>query len=50
MADEKNDVAASDLSRWMVLLVIILIGIALFFWLAPSTEPIVHPVRPEVTQ
>ncbi len=50
MADEKNDVAPSDLTRWMVLLVIIVIGIVLFFWLAPSTDPIVRPVRSEVSQ
>lgn len=50
MADEKSDATASDLSRWMVLFTLIVIGILLFFWLAPSTEPIVHPVRPEAMQ
>jgi hypothetical protein len=50
MAEEKNDIAASDLSRWLVLFVIVLVGIGLYFWLAPGTEPIVRPVRPEVVQ
>jgi hypothetical protein len=50
MADEKNDVAASDLTRWMVLFALIVVGIVLFFWLGPSTEPIVRLVRPEAPQ
>jgi hypothetical protein len=50
MSEERTEIQASQLSRWFVLLGVILLGIALYFWLAPRTEPVVHPVQSEVLQ
>lgn len=47
MADEKADNAPAELNRWYVLFLVVLAGVGLFFWFAPTTEPVVHPVRAE---
>jgi hypothetical protein len=49
MADEKAD-GAPELNRWYVLFLVVLVGVGLFLWLAPATEPVVHPVRAEAAQ
>ena len=50
MAEERSEIQNAELSRWIVLLAVILIGVGLYFWLAPRTEPVVHPVQSEGLQ
>lgn len=50
MTDERADSAPADLNRWYVLFLVILVGVGLFLWLAPETDPVVHPVRAEAAQ
>jgi hypothetical protein len=50
MPEERTTVHAGELSRWIILAGVIIVGIALYFWLAPRTEPVVHPVQAEPIQ
>ena len=50
MADERLEVALPDLGRWLAVAVLIVAGIALFLWLAPSTERIIEPVPAEAAE
>ncbi len=50
MSEERTEIQTAELSRWIVLLGVILLGIVLYFWLAPRTEPVVHPVQSEALQ
>jgi hypothetical protein len=43
MEDERVVLSGSELFRWMVVAVIVIAGIALFFYFAPSTKPAVPP-------
>ncbi|MEO8227878.1 MAG: hypothetical protein ABI637_10610 [Gemmatimonadota bacterium] len=45
MAEERAEVASSDLARWVVIAVVLVIGIALYFWLSPSTVAVVSSVQ-----
>jgi hypothetical protein len=45
MADERQEVSGSELSRWIIIAVLVLAGLGAAFWLAPSTEPIAPPLR-----
>ena len=42
MADERLEVALPDLGRWLAVVVLIVAGLALYLWLAPSTRPIIE--------
>ena len=48
MSEERTEIQTAELSRWLVLLTVIVLGIVLYFWLAPGTEPVVHPVQSDV--
>lgn len=48
MANERTEVTLADLGRWLAVAGIILAGIALYFWLAPRTHPIVEPMSQEM--
>jgi hypothetical protein len=50
MSEERTEIQITELSRWLVLLGVILLGIVLYFWLAPRTGPVVHPVQSEALQ
>jgi len=50
MAEERTEIQTAELSRWVVLLGVIVLGIILYFWLAPRIEPVVHPVQSETLQ
>ena len=50
MSEERTEIQTTELSRWLVLLGVILLGIVLYFWLAPRTDPVVHPVQSEALQ
>jgi hypothetical protein len=43
MDDDRVVLSRSELVRWMVVAAIIIAGIALFFYFAPSTKPAVPP-------
>jgi hypothetical protein len=43
MDDDRVTMSGSDLVRWMVVAAVIIAGIALFFYFAPSTKPAVPP-------
>jgi hypothetical protein len=43
MADDDARVGGAQLARWLLLAALLLFGIALYFWLAPRSQPIVHP-------
>jgi hypothetical protein len=46
MADERFEVALPDLGRWLAVAVLIVAGLILFLWLAPSTPPLIDPMSP----
>ena len=43
MDDDRVVLTGSELVRWMVVAAVIIAGIVLFFYFAPSTEPAVPP-------
>ena len=43
MDDDRVTMSGSDLVRWMVVAAVIIAGIVLFFYFAPSTKPAVPP-------
>jgi hypothetical protein len=43
MDDDRVVLSGSELVRWMVVAAIILAGIGLFFYFAPSSKPAVPP-------
>jgi multidrug efflux pump subunit AcrA (membrane-fusion protein) len=43
MDDERLEFSGSELLRWMIVAAIIIAGIGLFFYFAPSTKPAVPP-------
>lgn len=43
MDQERTTLAGSELIRWLMLAAVIVAGIALFFYFAPSTRPVVPP-------
>jgi hypothetical protein len=43
MDDDRVELSGSELVRWLVVAAIIIAGIGLFFYFAPSTEPAVPP-------
>jgi hypothetical protein len=50
MPEERNEIQTAELSRWLPLVGAILLGIGLYFFLAPRTEPVVHPAQAEGLQ
>jgi hypothetical protein len=48
MAEERAEVAVSELTRWLMVAAVILAGVALCLWLAPRTAPLARPVAREV--
>jgi hypothetical protein len=43
MDDDRVVLSGSELVRWMIVAAIIIAGIALFFYFAPSSKPAVPP-------
>jgi multidrug efflux pump subunit AcrA (membrane-fusion protein) len=43
MDDDRTTVSGSELMRWVVVAVVVLAGIGLFFYFAPSSQPAVPP-------
>ena len=44
MADERQEVSGSELSRWIIIAVLVVLGLGAALWLAPGTEPIAPPL------
>jgi hypothetical protein len=45
MNEERVEVAAGELARWLVIALVVLIGTGCFFWLAPTTPVIATTVE-----
>ena len=50
MDDDRVTLSSSELVRWVVVAAIVIAGIALFFYFAPSTKPAVPPTVQESPQ
>lgn len=48
MSDERVSVTFRDLSRWLVVAVILVAGLAAYFVLAPDSDPVMPPAAVEV--
>ncbi len=40
-------VRGPQLGRWIMIAALVLLGVALFFWFAPTTEPVAPPALVE---
>jgi hypothetical protein len=47
MDQDREVLTGSELARWIIVAVLIIAGIALFFYFAPSTRPVVPPTVQE---
>ena len=47
MDDDRITLSGSELLRWLVVAIIVIVGIALFFYFAPSSKPAVPPTVQE---
>jgi hypothetical protein len=47
MDDDRASLSGSDLIRWMIVAAIIIAGIVLYFYFAPSSKPAVPPTVQE---
>ena len=47
MDDDRAALSGSELIRWMIVAAIIIAGIVLFFYFAPSSKPAVPPTVQE---
>jgi hypothetical protein len=43
MEDDRVELSGSELLRWMIVAIVVLAGIGLFFYFAPSSKPAVPP-------
>jgi hypothetical protein len=43
MDQERAELSGSELIRWLVVAALIIVGIGLFFYFAPSSKPVVPP-------
>jgi multidrug efflux pump subunit AcrA (membrane-fusion protein) len=50
MDDDRVELSGSELIRWMVVAAIVIAGIGLFFYFAPSSKPAVPPTVQEAPQ
>jgi hypothetical protein len=50
MEDQRVELSGSELLRWIIVAVVVIAGIILFFYFAPSSKPAVPPSVQEVTQ
>jgi uncharacterized BrkB/YihY/UPF0761 family membrane protein len=47
MDQDRESLTGSELVRWLIMALLIIVGIGLFFYFAPSTEPVVPPTVQE---
>jgi hypothetical protein len=43
MDEDRVELSGGELFRWLVIAALIIAGIGLFFYFAPSTKPVVRP-------
>lgn len=43
MEDDRTVLSGSELIRWLIIAVLVVAGIGLFFYFAPTTKPAVPP-------
>jgi hypothetical protein len=43
MDDNRAELSGSELMRWLIVALVVVAGIALFFYFAPSSKPAVPP-------
>jgi uncharacterized BrkB/YihY/UPF0761 family membrane protein len=43
MDDDRIEMSGSELIRWLIVVAIIIVGIGLYYYFAPSTKPAVPP-------
>jgi uncharacterized BrkB/YihY/UPF0761 family membrane protein len=43
MDEDRATLSGSELLRWMIIALVVIAGIALFFYFAPATKPAVPP-------
>jgi uncharacterized BrkB/YihY/UPF0761 family membrane protein len=43
MDEDRATLSGSELLRWMIIALVVIAGIVLFFYFAPSTKPAVPP-------
>ena len=43
MDDDRTTVSGSELIRWVIVAVLVLVGVGLYFYFAPSSQPAVPP-------
>jgi uncharacterized BrkB/YihY/UPF0761 family membrane protein len=47
MDQDRESLTGSELVRWLIMALLIIVGIGLFFYFAPATEPVVPPTVQE---
>ncbi|HJR17000.1 MAG TPA: hypothetical protein VJ808_09125 [Gemmatimonadales bacterium] len=47
MDQDRVSLTGSELVRWLIMAVLVIAGIGLFFYFAPSTDPVVPPTVQE---
>lgn len=50
MDHEREVVTGSELIRWIIVAALIIVGIGLFFYFAPTTRPVVSPTVEETVR
>ena len=43
MTDERTEIRGSDMGRWLLVAVLVVIGVALYFVFAPDSRPVATP-------
>jgi hypothetical protein len=49
MADERSRIPGAELSRWLFVAILLLLGIGLYFTYATHADPIVTPTMQDAT-
>ncbi len=49
MAEERVDATLPELLRWIVMAAVVIAGVVLYLWLAPTTRAVVPPAGQELT-
>ena len=50
MDHERAEVTGSELIRWIIVAALVIVGIVLFFYFAPDTQPVVSPTVEETVR
>ena len=50
MDHERAEVTGSELIRWIIVAALVMVGIVLFFYFVPDTQPVVSPTVEETVR